>query len=140
MVHSTQAEIVAKTDAINLAITNLVANVGDLTAYDAAIAGVTETDYTSGSWATYESLIPEMTTANLQSEIDEATANITAAQSDLVLRVQSITVTSAGEATTMVLGGATLELSATVLPAEAGDTSVGWTVTPGTGPANIESD
>ncbi|MBM7568599.1 DUF2252 family protein [Paenibacillus sacheonensis] len=52
--------------------------------------------------------------------------------------VQSITVTAAGGAASVV-NGAALQLSADVLPANASDKSVAWTVTNGTGAATISS-
>ncbi len=52
--------------------------------------------------------------------------------------VTSISVTGAGNATT-VLNGATLKMSAAVLPSEATDKSIIWSVTAGTGSASIGS-
>ena len=56
-----------------------------------------------------------------------------------VTSVTSITVTGAGGATTAVNGG-TLAMSAAVLPEDATDKSVSWSVAPGTGTAKIAAD
>ena len=63
----------------------------DLTAYNAALAAVTESDYTAESWATYQTVVTAnlVTTKNTQAEVDKATANIVAAQSALVLVLAS---------------------------------------------------
>jgi len=53
--------------------------------------------------------------------------------------VTSITVTGAGGATTVVNGG-TLAMSAAVLPVDADDPTVTWSVAPGTGTATIAVD
>jgi uncharacterized protein YjdB len=53
--------------------------------------------------------------------------------------VSRITVTGAGSATSVV-NGATLQMSATVLPTNAADLNVTWSVTPGTGTATISTD
>lgn len=57
----------------------------DLSAYHAALAAVTEEDYTIESWAVYQEVInvQVMTSANLQSEVDAATAAIASAQQQL---------------------------------------------------------
>lgn len=64
----------------------IVQNPADLTAYEAALAAVTETNYTVASWTAYEAVVAAnvVTEDNLQSEVDAATAAITAAQADLV--------------------------------------------------------
>lgn len=58
----------------------------DMTAYNAALAAVTEDDYTADSWADYKAVVDAnvMTAADTQSEVDAATAAIIAAQADLV--------------------------------------------------------
>ncbi|MCX6786500.1 MAG: right-handed parallel beta-helix repeat-containing protein [Candidatus Kaiserbacteria bacterium] len=53
-------------------------------------------------------------------------------QFDLPTKVSGITVTSAGDATTISTNGGTLQMSATVLPAEATDKTVTWSITSGT--------
>ena len=55
------------------------------------------------------------------------------------VRVTSITVTGAGGATTISTTGGTLQLSAAVLPANASNKTVTWTVTNGTGQATIST-
>lgn len=73
----------------------IVQNPADLTEYNAALAAVTQADYTAASWTTYQAVVNanKMTEDNLQSEVDAATANITAAQKNLVLvpKVTSVT-------------------------------------------------
>ena len=58
----------------------------DLTAYEAALAAVTEADYTEASWATYQEVVAAnvVTVENTQAEVDAAEAAITAAQAYLV--------------------------------------------------------
>lgn len=58
----------------------------DLTAYNAALAAVSQTDYTAASWAVYQTIVAAnvVTGDNLQTEVDTATANISAAQKNLV--------------------------------------------------------
>jgi hypothetical protein len=57
-----------------------------LTAYNAALAAVTETDYTAESWTAYQAVVSAnvVTVTNTQTEVDEATTAITSAQSSLV--------------------------------------------------------
>jgi hypothetical protein len=57
-----------------------------LVAYNAALAAVKQADYTQGSWAIYTAVVNAnvVTTANTQAQVDTATANITAAQANLV--------------------------------------------------------
>jgi len=82
MAEGTDAEKIDKTTAINDAIAGLVLK---LAAYNAALAAVTETDYTADSWTTYAGIVTGnvVTTANTQEEIDAATLAITTAQGDL---------------------------------------------------------
>lgn len=58
----------------------------DLSDYEAALAAVTEANYTKASWATYQDVVEDnvMTEDNVQSEVDAATAIILDAQEDLV--------------------------------------------------------
>lgn len=73
----------------------IVKNPADLDAYEAALAAVTQADYTAASWTTYQAVVNAnvVDEDNLQSEVDAATANITAAQASLVkiLKVESVT-------------------------------------------------
>ncbi|GAH34739.1 unnamed protein product, partial [marine sediment metagenome] len=82
---NTQAEVDAATSAITTAQGDLVP-VSDLTAYNAALAAVTEADYTTTSWTAYQLVVAEnvVTTDNTQAEVDAATSAITTAQGDLV--------------------------------------------------------
>ncbi|MEL7661768.1 hypothetical protein [Acetobacterium wieringae] len=77
----------------------IVQNPADLTEYNAALAAVTQADYTAASWTTYQAVVNanKMTEDNLQSEVDAATANITAAQANLVAipKVVSVAVPNA---------------------------------------------
>ncbi|MFA6402264.1 MAG: Ig-like domain-containing protein [Salinivirgaceae bacterium] len=54
--------------------------------------------------------------------------------------VSGVTVTAAGGATTIETSGGTLQMSATVLPVDADDKTVTWSVTNGTGAASISTD
>ena len=58
----------------------------DLTAYNAALAAVVEADYTPASWAAYQVVVAAnvVTVDNTAEEVATATANIIAAQADLV--------------------------------------------------------
>ncbi len=60
----------------------------DLTAYNAALAAVTQSDYTIASWSTYDAVVQAnvVTEENTQGEVDAAEANIIAAQASLVLK------------------------------------------------------
>jgi hypothetical protein len=91
------AEKIIKTTAIEEAIAALVP-VADMTAYNAALAAVTEADYTTASWAAYQTVVDAnvVTDQNSQAEVDAATAAITAAQTDLVM---IIPITAIGEIT-----------------------------------------
>lgn len=57
----------------------------DLSAYTVALLAVKKEDYTSESWATYQSILDAniVTVSNTQLEVDTAVANIKAAQSSL---------------------------------------------------------
>ena len=100
---STTAEMAAKTDAINQAITNLVLK-ADLTAYNAALAFASESDYTKDSWTTYKAVVDAnaVTAENTQTEVNTATANITAAQDSLVTKSD---VAAVAAAKTVIVGG-----------------------------------
>src|SRR5665648_802330 len=82
MAEGTDAEKIDKTTAINDAIAGLVLK---LAAYNAALAAVTETDYTADSWTTYAGIVTGnvVTTDNTQKEVDAAKLAITTAQGDL---------------------------------------------------------
>lgn len=73
----------------------------DLTAYNAALAAVTQADYTAASWTAYQAVVAAnvVTVDNTQTEVDAATANITAAQADLVkvLKVESVSAINADQ-------------------------------------------
>ncbi|OGY96433.1 MAG: hypothetical protein A2122_02970 [Candidatus Liptonbacteria bacterium GWB1_49_6] len=73
-------------------IGNLTENVAvDLTAYNTALAAVSEPNYTVESWTTYQAIVgANVVTAenNTQAEVDAATAAITAAQGSLMLMEQ----------------------------------------------------
>ncbi|MEO1814903.1 MAG: hypothetical protein ABGU93_04845 [Acetobacterium sp.] len=81
----TQAKVDAATIAIIKAQKNLI-KLTDLTAYEAALAAVTEDQVKSG-WSTYKAVVDAnvVTAANTQAEVDLATANILEAQKKLVL-------------------------------------------------------
>ena len=85
---NSQAEIDAATANITTAQTNLVTK-GNLTAYNTALAAVTESDYTIASWATYQTVVIAnvVTDQNSQTEVDAATLAITTAQGNLVLDI-----------------------------------------------------
>ncbi len=80
----------------------------DLTAYNAALAAVTEADYTAESWAAYQAIVAVnvVTAANTQEEVDAAAAAITAAQANLVVKPVALAVesVSAIEAITVTVG------------------------------------
>ncbi|WP_414733470.1 hypothetical protein [Acetobacterium carbinolicum] len=82
----------------------------DLTAYEAALAAVTEADYTAASWATYQEVVAAnvVTEDNLQSEVDAATAAITAAQADLV-KIPVVETVTATAPTVITITGTNLE-------------------------------
>jgi uncharacterized protein YjdB len=58
----------------------------DMTAYNAALAAVSEADYTSASWADYMTVVNahQVTGQNTQAEVDAVTQAITQAQADLI--------------------------------------------------------
>ena len=66
--------------------TTVITIIADLTGYNAALSAVVEADYTTASWAVYQAIVDDnvVTNQNLQSEVDTATANITAAQANLI--------------------------------------------------------
>lgn len=82
---NTQAEVDAATIAIIKAQKNLF-KLADLTAYEAALAAVTE-DMVKSGWTEYKAVVDAnvVTNINSQAEVDAATAKILAAQKNLVL-------------------------------------------------------
>ncbi|MBC3899288.1 hypothetical protein GH811_06640 [Acetobacterium malicum] len=78
-------------------------NIPDLTEYEAALAAVTQADYTAASWTTYQAVVAAnvVTEDNLVSEVEEATAAITAAQANLVkvLKVESVSAINGDQVT-----------------------------------------
>jgi uncharacterized protein YjdB len=67
------------------------------------------------------------------------TGSRTLTLSNQVILVTGITVTGAGGATTIILNGGTLQLSAAVLPADATNNTVTWSISNSTGQATINS-
>ena len=90
----------------------------DLTAYNAALAAVTEAGYTEASWTAYQAVVAAnvVTTANTQAEVNAATAAIVAAQDDLVVDTTAISATYVEES---ALGVA--KVTITVVNADAVD-------------------
>ena len=82
---NTQAIVDAATTAITTAQGDLVL-LADLTAYEAALAAVTEANYTAASWTIYQAVVTanEVTDQNTQADVNTATLAIIAAQGDLV--------------------------------------------------------
>nr|WP_320026806.1 hypothetical protein [uncultured Acetobacterium sp.] len=81
----------------------IVQKEADLTAYNAALAAVTQADYTAASWTAYQAVVaanPAVAT-DLQSKVDAATAAIVAAQTDVLVKVPSVTGASAIHANTL---------------------------------------
>jgi hypothetical protein len=74
----------------------------DLSSYTTALDAVTEADYTSDSWATYQLVVAAnvVTSSNTQTEIDTATANITTAQASLVKATTTTDTTTTTTTTT----------------------------------------
>lgn len=92
----------------------------DLQAYQAALAAVTEADYTPSSWAIYQAVVNAnvVTDANIQNDIDAATAAITAAQAHLVKAPVIYTFVASAEKTLTISGEALAKLSAGQLTVE----------------------
>lgn len=85
----TSANTQAEVDLATLTIVNAQKQLvlyADLTAYNAALAAATEENYTTATWMPYELIVQEnvVTKNNTQAEVDEATANILAAQKNLL--------------------------------------------------------
>jgi len=89
-----QAEVDVATSAITTAQANLVEK-ADMTAYNAALAAVSEADYTSAGWAAYMTVVNahQVTNQNTQAEVDAATQAIIEAQADLIAIIDSSTAT-----------------------------------------------
>ena len=117
-----QSEVDTATANITAAQANLI-ELADLSAYNLALSAVVEADYTTASWAIYQAVVDEniVTDQNLQSEVDTATANIAAAQANLIeMSVMGGTVTITG----VTKFGQTLEADITGItytPATAAD-------------------
>ena len=117
-----QSEVDTATANITAGQANLI-EIADLTAYNLALSAVVEADYTTASWAIYQAVVDEniVTDQNLQSEVDTATANIAAAQANLIeMSVMGGTVTITG----VTKFGQTLEADITGItytPATAAD-------------------
>jgi len=71
-----------------LTINNYAIAQASLTAYNSALAAITESEFTPASWTIYQGVVSSniVTVENLQSEVDTATSAITTAQGNLVLR------------------------------------------------------
>lgn len=84
--NSSQSEIDLATENILAAQENLVLKDGDLSAYEKALSKVKEADYTAASWKLYQQVVEANVVdgENTQTEIDQATKNILAAQANLV--------------------------------------------------------
>ncbi|MBU4541371.1 MAG: hypothetical protein KJ774_09130 [Firmicutes bacterium] len=95
----------------------------DLSDYEAALAAVTEANYTKASWATYQDVVEDnvMTEDNVQSEVDAATAIILDAQEDLVT-VPVISAVTATAQKTLTVTGTELSKLATSMFTVAGNT------------------
>ncbi|NLY82810.1 MAG: hypothetical protein GX078_08640, partial [Clostridiales bacterium] len=111
----------------------------DLTAYNAALAAVTEANYTTDSWNAYQVVVAAnlVTDTDKQTDVDAATNNIIAAQADLVIPVTGISISGDGS----VAKDDTLQLTAIVTPSNATNPDVTWSIeTGGTGSAIINTD
>ncbi|WKY43553.1 hypothetical protein Q5O14_13030 [Eubacteriaceae bacterium ES2] len=89
----------------------------DMTAYEAALAAVSEENYTAASWEAYQEVVAAnvMTEDNVQSEVDAATAAIMAAQEDLVAIPVISGMTATGQKTITVSGTQLDNLTADML-------------------------
>lgn len=89
----------------------------DLTDYEAALAAVTEANYTKASWAAYQDVVEDnvMTEDNVQSEVDAATAIILDAQEDLVTVPVIVGMAATAQKQITVTGTELSELSAAML-------------------------
>lgn len=77
-------EVTSAEQTMTITATPYEAPEADLTAYEAALAAVTEADYTEASWATYQEVVAAnvVTVENTQAEVDAAEAAITATHAD----------------------------------------------------------
>ncbi len=98
---NTQAAVDAATAAVISAQEDLV-HVANMTAYNAALAGVSEEDYSMLSWAAYMMIVDDnmVTNQDSQAAVNAATAAILAAQDDLV----PISSLEAAKITVLMLG------------------------------------
>lgn len=78
----------------------------DLTAYEAALAAVTEASYTKASWAAYQAVVAAnvVTTDDVQSDVDAATEAIVDAQDDLVTVPVIAGMTASGQKAITITG------------------------------------
>ena len=148
---NTQAEVNAATQAITDAQANLVAK-ANMTAYNAALAAVTEARYTTASWSAYQLVVAAhvVTNQNTQAEVDAATQAITDARVNLIPLVNSSIVNNIA---TLGLIGTSAATSNSAVATAAVNTSTGRidissvgpgtatiTVTDGTNTASISVD
>jgi hypothetical protein len=75
------------TYTVDIAAPAVISILADLTAYNVALASVSESVYTADSWTAYQAVVTVnvVTATNTQAEVDAATANIVTAQAQLVL-------------------------------------------------------
>ncbi|MFA6404255.1 MAG: Ig-like domain-containing protein, partial [Salinivirgaceae bacterium] len=100
---------------------------------DAALATISETGLLT---AIMNGTVTVVATSNVDGTI-KGEAEITI--SGQTVLVSSITVTGAGDATTITTNAGTLQMSAAVLPADATDKTFDWSVVNGTGEATISA-
>lgn len=89
----------------------------DMTAYNTAVAAVSQADYTKASWTTYQAVVDanKVTEDNSQQQVDAATAAITAAQKNLVTVPVISAVTATAQKQITVTGTELSKLSASML-------------------------
>lgn len=96
----TDDEKIAKAEALNTAIKNLISVNGepDLSLYEVTLSAVKKEDYTDESWTVYQSVLDAnvVTSINSQQEIDIAVSNIKDAQNKLTLRTEDSNPPSSG--------------------------------------------
>ena len=82
-----------------MATTQGLGNASDLTAYTTALEAVNEADYTITTWSAYQLVVDAnvVTDQDSQTAVNTATANITAAQGDLVAFDVTIALIEAGK-------------------------------------------
>ena len=104
------------------------AKVTYLSAYNAALAAVTKSDYTEASWAAYQIIVSSnlVTVANTQAEVDAAISLIIAAQSNLTKVAPAVISVTVNPATATVGKGATKQLTASVVIVGGAAQTVNW--------------